>query len=342
MKKYCLLLTTMLLVGMMLVFAGSPVSAQQKTTIRVYGLHFASYPRVMTHALGEIVNKNSKTVKVDILEGMSSTSNLFVLQKDKARRTDTVVFTNSFSNGDARAGRRPFKKAYKGARLIATFTGSMIGLYTTNPDIKKIEDMVGHSAHFAPRGATPGKVFTKMLEVLGILKKVKVSYGGFGAMKDAVINGTVEVGIASAPGYIGIGLTPSPNFVEPYSSRKLTFVSFTRSQLEKTRKALGYGVLPFAVMPAKAMFPNQPAYPVFMHEQGWWADESLDDKIAYELAKTIVENMSKFGAYHKLGTFMRTQNIAWIPVSAELVHPGAARYYRENNIPMGTAGKGMF
>jgi TRAP transporter TAXI family solute receptor len=342
MKKFSLLLTVLLLVGLMLVTTGSPLSAQEKTTIRLYGLHFASYPRVMSHALGEIINKNSKRVRIDVLEGMSSSSNMYVLQKDPPRRTDSIVFSNSFSNDDARAARRPFKKPFKGGRLIATFTGSMIGLYTTNPAIKTIEDMKGHSAHFAPRGATPGKVFTKMLEVLGILDKVKVSYGSFGAMKDAVINGTAEVGIASAPGYIGIGLTPSPNFVEPYSSRKLTFISFTKEQLEKTRKALGYNVLPYALMPAKAMFPNQAAYSVFMHDQGWWADETLDDGIAYELAKTIVENLKKFSVYHKLGSFMRTENIAWIPVPPDLVHPGAARYYREQNIPMGNKAKGMF
>ncbi|MDP2644220.1 MAG: TAXI family TRAP transporter solute-binding subunit [Desulfobacterales bacterium] len=342
MKRYAYLLTMLLLAGIFLISSGAPVFAQEKTTLRLYGLGAASYPRVMTHALGEIVNKNSDKLRIEVLEGMSSSSNLFVLQKDKERRADTLIFTNTFSNGDAQAGRKPFKAPYTGARLIATFTGSTIGLYTSNPEIKTIEDMKGKSAHFAPRGATPGVVFSKMLQIVGILDQVKVSYGGFEAMTDAMINGTVDVGIASAPGYIGIGMTPAPNYVEPYSSRKLTFVSFTKEQLAKTQKALNYNVLPFAVIPAKTMFPNQAAYPVFLHDQGWWADASLDEKTAYELAKTIVTNLSKFGTYHKLGTFMRLENIAWIPLPADMVHPGAARYYRENNIPMGDQAKGMF
>ena len=315
-------------------------ASKPPTTIRLNGLTIGSSPYLMSHALGEIINKNSSWLKVDVLEGMSSSANLAILQEKPERRADTIVFSTSISNGDARVGRAPFKQPYAGARLLATFASNPFGLYTTNPAIKTVADMKGHTAHFGPRGSTPATLFAKLVEVEGIADQVKTSYGSWETMKDSIINGTSEIGPASAVGYVGIGFAPSPNFMEPYTARKLTFVNFTKEQADKTTKALSYNEVVYTQIPAGAVFKDQPGFPAFTWDTGWWADETLNADVAAEIARICTENINLFGNYHEIGKYMRPENIAWAPIPPDLVHPGALKYYRDHKIPVANEAKG--
>ncbi|MFQ5826970.1 MAG: TAXI family TRAP transporter solute-binding subunit, partial [Dehalococcoidia bacterium] len=230
----------------------------------------------------------------------------------------------------------PFKEPYDGARMVAGFTWAIISMWTTDPSIKTFADLKGKSAHLGPKGATPGKLTTKMMEVAGFLDQVRVSYGTFGQMADALNDGLVDATVVTGGGYIGTGVAPSPYTLPVHGARKPTYIRISQEEVKRATDAMRYtGIRYYPNLPAGSLFDDQPEISAWTHDMGWWADKSMDEEITYELAKIIVENAGKFGSYHKAGSFMTRENVPRASVPKELFHLGALRYYQEQNIPVG-------
>ena len=314
----------------------TPPPPHEEVTLRFYTVSRVSYVHILSVGLAEITKKAHPWLRLEPIEAMGTSSNIGILQKEPERRTDTIIFGNSYSNDDAIHVRPPFTEPYNDLRCIATFGTAILDAYTTDPTIKTMADMKGHSADFSPAGATPGKLFPAMLEVLGIRDQVKVSNSGWNEMKDAFIDGLVDVAVGSGSGYPTTGFYPSAHTVEAYAARKPTYIYFSQELLNEAALALGYKVFPYGVMAPGAWLDDYlEEFPYAAHDNGWWCDKSLDEEIVYELTKTIVENVDQFGAYYETGKFMNRSNIAWAPITPELFHPGALRYYREQGIPVG-------
>ncbi len=67
------------------------------------------------------------------------------------------------------------------------------------------------------------------------------------------------------------------------------------------------------------------------------ANEKLDENLAYQITKLLLEHTADLVAVHKAATEMSLKNaVVGSPIP---FHPGALRYYKEKGIKVPTPGK---
>ena len=151
----------------------------------------------------------------------------------------------------------------------------------------------------------------------------KLAYMGYGASADALMNGTVSG--MNIPAGVPVGAVTKA-FAK--DGDDLTILSFTDEQMQKANG--DYKLWTRFVIPA-GTYPEQKEAVQTIAQPNFLATRSdLDDETVYLLTKTIYENLPFLNGIHKATTAMSVEKaIAGLPLP---LHPGAARYYREQGI----------
>lgn len=166
---------------------------------------------------------------------------------------------------------------------------------------------------------------TKILSNLGIdlNSSYDLFHGGYGASASALQDGKVE-GISTPAGAPVGALTK----VFAAMGDRAFLLSFTDKQMAEADGGLNLWtryVIPAGTYPGQAKPVNTIAQPNFLAVRS-----DLSDEDVYMVTKTIYENLPFLNAIHKATKAMALEKaIAGLPVP---LHPGAARYYREQGI----------
>ncbi|MBJ7539156.1 TAXI family TRAP transporter solute-binding subunit [Marinomonas transparens] len=153
--------------------------------------------------------------------------------------------------------------------------------------------------------------------------KFNLAYMGYGASADAMQNGNID-GMNTPAG------VPVSAVTRLYASMgdKVTVLDLTDKQMKDANG--GYNlwtryVIPANTYPGQTKAINTIAQPNFLA-----ARADLSDEDVYQLTKSIYENLGYLSAIHKATAVMSIEKaIAGLPVP---LHPGAAKYYREQGI----------
>ncbi|MFT2109649.1 TAXI family TRAP transporter solute-binding subunit [Marinomonas sp. 2405UD68-3] len=164
----------------------------------------------------------------------------------------------------------------------------------------------------------------QLLTGLGIdADQFSLAYMGYGASADAMQNGNID-GMNTPAG------VPVSAITRAYASMgdKVKVLDFTDEQMKEANGDYTLWtryVIPANTYPGQTAPINTVAQPNFLAAR---ADLSDDD--IYLLTKNIYENLSYLSAIHKATSVMSIEKaINGLPMP---LHPGAARYYREQGI----------
>lgn len=291
---------------------------------------------IMSFALADILKKNHAWLRMRGIETTGILENVKTLAKEPERRKNTVLFANAASAYQAKMGHRPFTKPYGSLRIIALFNPARIFWVTLNPKIKTPYDFIGKKVGIFPRGGSGAVIWKSLIEHgFGIdPKKRKIGWVNtpLGPGMNALADGRLDVSWALAsPAPLNTPVFPLKKLMA--QKKKVYFVGFSKEAAKASREKIGYPVYVKSV-PAGTLNPRQPEFFGQVQFLSWWADLEMDEKVVYEMTKTIYENVGKFAGYHALGKTMTKTGIARAVVE-DMFHPGAIKLYKEKGVKIG-------
>jgi TRAP-type uncharacterized transport system substrate-binding protein len=131
--------------------AGS-ANATEKIEIEIWSNPLGATGYVLSFGLAEIINKHSTKYHVTCVESKGLTVNMYHLIKNPEARKNTIIYVNNVGVGEVRNGFPPFKEPYLDFRYISLSANLNIFMVSADPNITKIEDLVGKRVAVGSKG----------------------------------------------------------------------------------------------------------------------------------------------------------------------------------------------
>ena len=328
---------------LLMLSVSSPLFADSnsKTEIQIYSNPFGNATYVMSFALAEIINKYSDKLHATCLESKSSSANMLFLQQNPEARKNTIILSSPSSVTGAKKGAPPFRTPFTGLKAIASVLKNGVFFMTLDPKIKTIEDLEGKRVAVGPKGSTLAYEPEFVLKLgYGIFDKLgRVGYMPPAAIKDALQDGSVQVGIQSSTMW-GEGeekeWAPIPASEELMSSAKCYLIDLDPKAVRKAAAESGYPL--FTLKAKKTAFgKSEPAGGNFLvTSNSWWAYESMDPSIVREICRIIYEHAGEFGKYHASAKGLTSKSMASIvAIDENDFFPAAVEFYKEKGVKIG-------
>lgn len=260
-------------------------------------------------------------ITITLEESQGSVQNVM----EAASRTGNYVFTTppSLVNA-AMADKGAFEKRpspkYKEIRALFPIPSLTMHFVTrSDAGIKSFADLEGKNV-LVGKGTFSANEGTKYLKLFGLDGKVKLANVELNNAVAALKNKQIDA-------FVTAGSFPSPNVIEAAASLPVVVLSMTEAQVAQTGAAR-------VIIPANT-YAGQKAdivttsLPVIAY-----TITQMDDKTAYALTKTYWEQRAKMTASAPWWKGVTPAMLANIPGK---IHPGAVRYYKEQNIPLTAA-----
>ena len=279
--------------------------------------------------LKDLLAKHSDWLRATVKA--ASISNTAELARKPELRTSAIVATNEWEDLKARKAMAPYTESYTGQRALLLSNENFSGYITLKPEIKTFDDFERVKVGTYPKGTVAETTVRWVLEDLGL--KVDLQYMGGKALAGAVRDGLLDVA-RSAATFDGEGWLTHPSWTEVMETKEWYPVNFPSGSLDKIKETHGW-VGGVATVPAGSL-PNQTAdWHGHVFYPSWWVDESLDDRIVTELLRVIYENNEEFRKAHISIQGLTHERMAHLPISEELFHPAAVKFYKDKGIPVG-------
>lgn len=310
-----------------IVAAGSVMAA---SNIDVISGPFGTGSYVLSTALEEMSKKYGGDFKINASETPGLVFNCRKLNKEPELKKKTIMSYTVGINYLAVNGKKPFKKKYPSAMLIANYNLGSVWLASLNPKIQKAEDLVGKKIAL---GRAPQILWTIEPEMIiqhgwGLKDKMTIEKVGTKPAARALLDGLVDAAVIG--GYadpISGQLKASPQTIELLASGKqLHHISWGKAAIQKV---IDNGIpIAHVTLPAGTIKGQAKALEVYADPIAWVAFPELPEETAYKVTKMIIDHVQEFKDYHALGKLMSPQSLAygWTP---ERIHPGALKAYKE-------------
>ena len=243
-----------------------------------------------------------------------------------AQKVD-IVFTTADSALDAFNGVERFKATGKvPLRAITVLYPSVSHIVTIQgTGIEKAEDLKGKRVSTGAPGSGVEVTCIKIMDALGLdwNKDIRRERLGFtesvGGIKDRKVDAF----------FAGPGI-PAAAILDLASTPGITIKIIAHDYLlEKINKKFGPSYFRFVI--PKETYPGmKEPVPVIATGNFLAVHERMDEKIAYNLVKAIFEHKKDLSAVHKEADKITLQ--AAVVGSPVPFHPGAIKYFQENNI----------
>jgi TRAP transporter TAXI family solute receptor len=298
--------------------------AQSKPDIRIstgrQGGAYYNMAAVVADALYRSGKVNSATAE----SSSGGPENMRLLDKG------TVQFglTDMVWSVQARSGKKPFKKKIDVVAIAPLGVWPLFFVTTADSPIKSVHDLKGKRVAVGARGSGMENHTRNIFAAMGMtFDDIKPVYLSFRPGARAVKDGKADVQFQCC--------VPNPAMTELSELSKVRAVAIG-DVLDKI--VMAKPVYGKTMLKAGAFKGHDKDVPAIADVNGWYAHRSLDDGLAYLLAKTIIENyqtfakkMPQFASVAEILDAGRTQGIKGLEIGAPL-HPGAIRAYKEAGI----------
>jgi len=196
---------------------------------------------------------------------------------------------------------------------------------TTDGTIMDLDTLDGHRFVLGARNSGAQWSGDHILRSLGIdyESKFSLAYMGYGPTAGAIQDGTI-VGMNIPAGVPVTGITRA----FAMAGEELTLLRFSDDHLTQVNAT--YPLWSRYVIPANT-YPNQPeAIQTIAHPNVLAVRADIPDESVYKITRAIFDNLAALHEIHKATREVTLDN-ALTGLGAPL-HPGAARYYREQGI----------
>lgn len=307
--------------------------ANDKAQISLITGPFGTGSYVLGNAVEQIVAKHSDKVQVTSSETPGLVYNAKQMNKDPDMKKNTFMAFTTGINYLATSGQKPFDKELPDVKLIGNYLLGSVWLATFDPDIKTAADLEGKTIAL---GRPPQILWT--IEPMHIIRdgwkmedKITIERLGTKDAAQALLNGSVDAAIVGGYADPLTGeFKPSPQTVELLAAGKpLYHIPWGKDAVQAViDKGIAMNHL---AVPAGSVDGIDSDLDGFFDAIAWVSYPELDEQAAYEVTRTLIENVGQFGDYHALGKLMSAESLAygWDP---ESIHPGALRAYREAGV----------
>jgi len=289
---------------------------------------------IASTTVAQIISKNHPWIRVSPVKTRDIDSHFVLAEK---RDPNRVIYASNNNSYIANVLPGVAKTVSSDARWIAAWNSGIIGFVTLNPEIKSLADCTGKTIAILP-GPPIGTnlVIIESFKELGIFDKITIKNMGFKEQYDALRDGLVDVALFAAFGGLVTKVFPQPFLTETLKAKdnKVYAVAWPHDILKKVFPRIGFsrpltmipvGPLPLQTKPVEATGIVTPAL---------GCQAGADQKIIYEITKTLAENARKFVDYHPSFAGVTPENmVKLMPLQSEKeIHPGAIKYYKEAGI----------
>lgn len=215
---------------------------------------------------------------------------------------------------------------------LGNYALSLVMFVSHNANDKGIEDLAGKTLGLGKKtqgfwGEVPG-IYLNMLPKMA--NPIKPQFVGLEQAKEAFIDKRMDALISAADFGLKGGklhnLMPRAHHLEIQASvGTVAYIDLGEEHIKRLAEQVTVGS--FRVEPNT--FEKQPnAFHGMTLAPSYVADEALDDELAYEFVKLLLDYSEKFGEYYATGKTMTPEMIiyGW---KANKLHPGAVRAYRD-------------
>ena len=278
----------------------------------------------------EIVTKHAPGIHASLVKSAGSEMNTMMAADMPANgvmyHTTSMDFVASFF------GIAPWEEAYPNQRLLTSYNPGILAFVGTIEGAT-MEDMAGRTISVLPLPSLQLPFTENVLELLGMEGQVDVVQLDFGANEDALRDGTIDGLLCSVYNPDGHEvLSPAMEEVLYAVDGGLYWITIPKEVVAEASAGLGAG---FGVREVKPdnFLPNETrtnwGQTVVFSALSVRGD--MDEDLAYEITKAIVENSGEFVNYDPGGQFVNPESIvaAMSYAHEDMIHPGAIRYYQE-------------
>lgn len=255
-------------------------------------------------------------ISVTVEESQGSVQNVMEV---KSRGGDYVFTTPPALVGLAQAGKAMFdgKSDPKFDEIRALFPIPSLTMHfvmSEKSGVESFADLEGKTVLLG-KGSFGAKEGEKYLKLFGLDGKVELADVELSAAGAALKNGQID-------GFVTAGSYPAPNVIEAAAGTGVRVLSLTDDQVGETKRTRI--VIPAGTYAGQDEDIVTTSLPVVAY-----ATSAMDDDTAYALTRTYWEQKKQMGAgaawWNAVDTGM-LENIS------SKIHPGAVRYYAEQNI----------
>lgn len=290
-------------------------------------------------AWSEMLKAKHPWLRISPLEGRAFTN---VRDQDKlpAERRKYCMINSLVSTEYTRArlGLRPWPRKMTDLKVVNVefIPGMTLGTY--DPNIKTPQDLAGKKIGTFVKVAAPNALFFALLkDAWGISDKVQLSYYRPMSMKDALVTGTVDAVFAINFTELNGGkFGEAPFSANVRGARKTYWINITEEDIAKINKNNPWETTRMLV-PKDALGPGIPPQDtgLITMVMGMIAWQDMPEDVVYELAKFVYENRAEWSKRLRGSRMDHDSIIGWPGITKDMVHPGAAKYYKEKGIKIG-------
>ena len=294
-------------------------------------------------AISEVVTKNSPSVRLSAVGTNGAEANVGQMQKkgDTTHATfmaSTATYKSALHAKGAFEGQAPEEHI----RLLGGFMFGVNGFVTVDPTIKSLEDLDGKTVAMVA-DTLPQALCMQIFKNLGI--NVKIETMGFNdqfdAMGDGIVDACMYFGTMAAS--LSDPLIPVSALQEVVANHKnqVWAISIPDDVIDKAVVDAGmadyWPYVPVMAVPGSLSEAQTDPFGVYGAVTACfccWDD--LDEDLAYEITKTLCENVGSLGDYfNSIENLTAEEMVAMLAAvvnSEDEVHPGALKYYKESGL----------
>ena len=311
---------------------------RERQTVQVMTAPLGTTGYAVGSALEEMSAGQHAWLRVTNGEGPGCSGSTMNLFRSSAWR-GMVGCTGIAEFTQAEAGIEPFDEVdademKNDVKLLFNYNNNASGLITTDPNIRTLEDLDGKRVALGRRGQTAFGALAPLIQERGLPDvDIQWEYLGPAEAHSALGDGRV----AAAATLVNFMPDRSSSFMlgpplELMARVDSVYpVSFGEDVLQRAADAgmdLPTVELDADLIPDFAFVDGES--PVWINLAfGFAVHREFSEELAYELAKLVAENATKFPDYHAALGAMATPETLVGPWSPENFHPGARRAFRE-------------
>jgi TRAP-type uncharacterized transport system substrate-binding protein len=312
-------------------------------TLRLYAHPSGGMAYVINFALSDIVNKNSKWLKINPMESTGALENIKAIM-DNPDKKDVYFGASTTMGVDQLAlGVAPFDKLgpaspVKWLSVMANISSCIV---TLDPNIKSPADLAGKKFGLDTMGSSDQYVEEWLMQYAWNVKdKVKVTYGNTADVAvDRLMDGTIDV---TWQGAMALGdaeykdWAPMPSFERLLAAKKVYFLDVPAADMDVVRKQTKIDSLAVLGCQDKTVGKTDATkFHGIRNTLGWVVPNNMDEAIVNELINIIYAHAGEFATYHTGGKAITQASLGSIPVSKDAYHPAVVKFLESKGLKVG-------
>jgi len=340
------LLTALTLLGVLALAAAIAAPGPAQAGSKLYRVEartttFGGSSYILGFGMCDLLNKYSDQVRGSVLESTGTPENIKVVGLDPKKRGRTFFTCSAEMFEAAKEGKPPFNQdpdKFKDIMVMCYQQSLAVSIITLAPKLKTLADLKGKRVATWPKGTTKFDMAYKLIGGAGkeVLDSIKWQYTGYAGYNDMIL-GKCDAAVAFCPER-GKGIyTTVPKLKELMSKRTVYFITATPAMRKASGKLYGpvYGAT--ATMPKGVLGNGAPRQKVlgFNIILAWAVYPQIPADVVYNILKVTYAHRDQMKTYHSSGKAWTTDKLGAYPAPKKDWHPGARKFFEENNIPYG-------